>query len=242
MKCPRCGSEAKEGVKFCSKCGGKLEGPQAPAPPAARPSSAYNAATSAMQPQQTSNRFGLNKYLFNQRLLKIRSTYQVYDETGGELFYIQRLTFALKRHIYVYSDSSMNNKILTILQDKFIAILYMPFTLQDASGQTLAKFRRRNMISILRRTWDIQSADGEVIGQAVEDSWGKALFRRFGPLGEYFKTDFIITFGGRVIGKYIRRWTVLDKYLLDLSEDPQQTFDRRAALALGVLLDSGEAR
>ncbi len=233
MKCSRCGSDSNEGEKFCRKCGGKLESITVPVSPAA---------VSAPRHSPAGDRFGLNKYLFNQKILKIRETYQVYDETGNELFYIQRLALALKRHIYIFPDSSLQNPILTILQDKIFMFLYMPFTLTCADGQVIAKFLRRNLISALRRTWDIQSPDGAVIGQAVEDSWFKALFRRFGPLGKFFKTDFIITVGGRAIGKYIRRWTVLDKYVLDLTDDPQHTLDRRAAIALGVLLDTGERR
>jgi uncharacterized protein YxjI len=237
MKCPRCGNDVKDGAKFCQKCGGEMSGFTAPAAPAASAAAPQSAPRT-----QSGDRFGLNKYLFNQKVLKIRETYQVYDETGNELFYIQRLALALKRHIYIYPDSSLKNPILTVLQDKIFMFLYMPFTLTGADGQVIAKFRRRNLISALRRTWDIQSPDGAVIGQAIEDSWFKALFRRFVPMGEFFKTDFIITVGSRVIGKYIRKWTVLDKYVLDLTDDPQHTLDRRAAIALGILLDTGERR
>jgi uncharacterized protein YxjI len=233
MKCPRCGSESNAGEKFCRKCGGKLENIAGPV---------SQAAVSKPHQSPAGDKFGLNKYLFNQKVLKIRETYQVYDETGNELFYIQRLALALKRHIYIFPDSSLQNPLLTVLQDKVFMFLYMPFTLTGADGQVIAKFRRRNLISALRRTWDIQSPDGTVIGQAVEDSWFKALFRRFGPLGELLKTDFIITIGGNVIGKYIRKLTILDKYVLDLTGDPQHTLDRRAAIALGVLLDTGERR
>jgi uncharacterized protein YxjI len=239
MKCPRCGNDVKEGTKFCAKCGGKIEGFSAPAAPA---TTAPAAAPRVAPSSQAGPRFELNKYLFSQRYLKIRETFQVYDENNNELFYIQRLLLALKRHIYIYTDSSLNNKILNVMQDNFFMIFYMKFTMTDMDGQVIAKFRRRNLISALRRTWDIQSPDGEVIGQAIEDSWFKALFRRFVPMGEFFKTDFNITVGGRVIGKYIRRWTLLDKYVLDLTEDPQHSLDRRAAVALGFLLDAGERR
>ncbi len=235
MNCTRCGNELKENAKFCPKCGGKLDGflAQQSTPAAAKPSASA---------APLDERFKLDKYLFNQKFLKIRQTYQLYDENQNEIFFIQRTTFALKRHISIFSDSTMKIKALTVLQDKVFAILFRTFTLQGPDGQVLGSFRRRNMISILRRTWDILSPEGAVIAQAFEDSWFKALLRRFSEIGDFLKTDFIIQSGGAVIGKFIRKWTVMDKYVLDLTGDPQQKFDRRLAVALGVLLDSAEHR
>ena len=48
--------------------------------------------------------------------------------------------------------------------------------------------------------------------------------------------------GESVIGEFNRKLTVLDRYVLDMSADPQHTVDRRIALALGVMLDTGERR
>jgi hypothetical protein len=47
---------------------------------------------------------------------------------------------------------------------------------------------------------------------------------------------------GEVFGEFNRKFTLLDRYVLDLSLDPDRTFDRRFALALGVMLDTGERR
>jgi hypothetical protein len=45
-----------------------------------------------------------------------------------------------------------------------------------------------------------------------------------------------------VLGELNRKFTLFDKYVLDLTHDPQRTLDRRVALALGVMLDTGEGR
>jgi len=237
MKCPRCGNDVKEGAKFCQKCGGVMSDF------GAQTETAASTAAHSVPAQSSGDRFDLNKYLFNKKYMKVRDTFEVCDEAGNALMYIQRVTFALKRHTYIYTDSTLQNKILTILQDKTFMFLTMDFTLVGADENVIAKFRKRNMISILRQTWDILSADGTVIGQALEDSWFKSIFRRFGGIfGEFLKTDFIISIGGRVIGKFIRRWTILDKHVLDITDDPQHTLDRRAAVALGFLIDACEMR
>ena len=66
-------------------------------------------------------------------------------------------------------------------------------------------------------------------------------------LGGLIKTDFHlfrIDADGeeQKIGSFDRKISFADKYVLDLSGDPERTFDRRAAVALGILLDTAEKR
>ncbi|MEW5945158.1 MAG: zinc ribbon domain-containing protein [bacterium] len=230
MKCPRCGADNSPGAKFCVRCGGSLTGGM------------MAAAQTRQGESLPSSRFDLDKILFNQKKFSIVPQYYVFDERGNELFFVRRLFLALRRSVFVYTDKTMQKKILTVRQDRIIEIFNRHFTVLDEEGKMIGRFRRKNLVSILRRTWHILDAAGKKIGEAREDSWGKALFRRFGPLGEYFKTDFIIHVGGRLVGKFIRKWTVFDRYSFDLTFDPEKTFDRRLAVALGVLLDTAEGR
>jgi len=50
------------------------------------------------------------------------------------------------------------------------------------------------------------------------------------------------TTDGVVIGDFNRKLTLLDRYVLDLRQDPDRRLDRRVALALGIMLDTGERR
>jgi len=111
-----------------------------------------------------------------------------------------------------------------------------------ATGELIGSFKRDVVSSMLRRTWKIMDRNGNEIGHAMEDSIGKALIRRFLPFGALLKTDFIIEINNKEVGRFIRKWTISDKYILDLSSDPSRLFDRRLAVALGILLDSAEAR
>ena len=45
-----------------------------------------------------------------------------------------------------------------------------------------------------------------------------------------------------VVGEFNRKFTLLDRYVLDLSADPGRALDRRIALALAIMLDTGERR
>jgi hypothetical protein len=44
------------------------------------------------------------------------------------------------------------------------------------------------------------------------------------------------------VGEFNRKFTLLDRYVLDLSQDSGRALDRRVAIAMGVMLDTGERR
>jgi hypothetical protein len=47
---------------------------------------------------------------------------------------------------------------------------------------------------------------------------------------------------GEVLGEFNRKFTVLDRYVLDLTGDEERVLDRRIAVAAGIMLDTGERR
>ncbi|MGH9389024.1 MAG: hypothetical protein ACRD1Z_05360, partial [Vicinamibacteria bacterium] len=76
---------------------------------------------------------------------------------------------------------------------------------------------------------------------AKEDSVLMALVRRF--LTRLVPLCFIFCLpGGQVVGEFNRKFTLLDRYVLDLTKDSGRALDRRVALAMGVMLDTGERR
>jgi hypothetical protein len=77
--------------------------------------------------------------------------------------------------------------------------------------------------------------------EAKEDSILLALVRRF--FTRLVPLCFIFCLpGGQVVGEFNRKFTLLDRYVLDLSKDPSRALDRRVAVAMGVMLDTGERR
>ncbi|MEB3295531.1 MAG: hypothetical protein VKJ24_20450, partial [Synechococcales bacterium] len=108
-----------------------------------------------------------------------------------------------------------------------------------------AKFRKNYLYDIFRKRWQCYGPDGSLICMAKEDSLELALLRRF--LGTFFgilRTNFIIVKeqDHQLLGQFNRKFTILDRYVLDMSADPKKTLDRRIAIALGVMLDTGERR
>lgn len=147
------------------------------------------------------------------------------------------------RDVHVYTDESQQVRLMTIRQDNRFG-LYQWFTLFDIMGCEIARCRRSTISGLWRRWWKAETKDGREIVTIREDNLGLALLRRYlGPLWGALRTnfDFILPNGAR-IGEYNRKLTVTDQYVLNLAEDPAYLVDRRVALALGILLDTGEGR
>jgi len=66
-----------------------------------------------------------------------------------------------------------------------------------------------------------------------------ALLRRlFGPFFGILRTNFVIYSGKTervMVGEFNRKFTLLDRYVLDMTADTNRLIDRRIAVAIGVM-------
>jgi uncharacterized protein YxjI len=190
--------------------------------------------------------FGLDKYLLNQKTFQLKEKYYVLDEQLNKLLFVEREFLKLAASIHFFTDETKSRPVMSLIKKGGLAGLgdfQAEFTLTMADGQVIGIFKRQGLMSsFLRRTWDILRPDGSPWAMAQEDSLFMALLRRYGPLGEWFRTNFNIVVGDHQIGTFNRKFTITDKYVMDLSGDLQRSFDRRMAVALAVLLDASEQR
>lgn len=203
--------------------------------------------------------FERDVYLVNQKHMAWgKSKYFVYDDAGTPLFYVERPTmrlFGRKAPITIFEDEAGKTPMLIAQQDHNWEFRRREYTLVEAgSNEVLGHLRRDNLRSLFKRAWTIEDAEGHLIATAREDSTFLAFARRIidfipyvGILGfALLKTDFHIfrvnEQGERKVGSFDRKMGLLDKYVLNLREDPERTLDRRIAVTLGVLLDTAEAR
>jgi len=147
-----------------------------------------------------------------------------------------------RQHTNIYRDDSKTELLLSIRQDDEIGVNY---TLQDNKGKTLAKFRKDYQYNLIRKRWYCYAPSGSLLAIAKEESIILSLLRRL--LGSFFgllRINFIILKGNSdtIIGEFNRKFTLLDRYVLDMTADKTREFDRRIAIALGVMLDTGEGR
>lgn len=151
-----------------------------------------------------------------------------------------------KRHVTFYRDESKSKSLLKVLQDKKAQLIVATYTVLDEAGTPLARLQKNYLYNLFRKRWYVVAPDSDrVLAMAMEDSLILSMLRRLlGPLFGLLRTNFIITKGEteKVIGEFNRKFTLLDRYVLDMSADREKHLDRRIACALGLMLDTGERR
>jgi hypothetical protein len=161
------------------------------------------------------------------------------------VFLVVSMSLRPLRHVTIYRDESRRAPLLRVRQDQRVAFLTRTYTLVTATGETLATFRKTYLHNVVRKRWYVATPAGAPLAMAIEDSMVLSLLRRvLGPFFGFLRTNFILVRGPdeEVFGEFNRKFTLLDRYVLDLSADAARAFDRRIAVALGVMLDSGERR
>ena len=82
-----------------------------------------------------------------------------------------------------------------------------------ASGEILARLRKRYVHNIIRKRWYVETPAGQVVALAIEESIVLSLLRRV--LGSFFgllRTNFVFTHtDGTVLGEFNRKFTILDR-------------------------------
>jgi hypothetical protein len=161
------------------------------------------------------------------------------------VFLIVSMSLRPLRHVTIYRDESRQEPLLRVLQDQRIAVFTRTYTVVTAAGEPLAKLRKTYLHNIIRKRWYVATPSGEPLAMAIEDSIVLSLLRRvLGTFFGFLRTNFVFVRGQdeEVFGEFNRKFTLLDRYVLDLSADAGRTFDRRTALAVGIMLDTGERR
>lgn len=151
----------------------------------------------------------------------------------------------LKRHVEFYGDETRRRTVLRVMQDKKFEIITATFTVTDALGTPVGSFRKNYLYDFFRKQWECRDPRGRLLFIAREDSIIKSLLRRlFGSLMGLLRLNFVFSDPqtGASVGVFNRSFTILDRYVLDMSEDRLHRIDRRLALAMGVMLDTGERR
>jgi uncharacterized protein YxjI len=184
------------------------------------------------------DKFGQDRYLMAQKMLSIGKKYYIKDGSGNDLFFARMEKFKLKPKIFVYSDDTKTDEVLTIAPRNILDFNATYDVIDSTSKELVGSLKREGIHSLFQNKWNIMDAGGNVVGSAAETGI-MALVRRFVIS---WKLDFEIDFQGHNVGRLTRAISIGDKYSLDLSGDPEKKLDRRLAVAMLPLLDAGEDR
>jgi hypothetical protein len=198
---------------------------------------------------------GLDQLFVQQRFAPIANRYLISTlgpdgkSAGEPLAYVEQKRLKIREQIDFFTDETKQVPLLRLQARKVFEFRGMTDVLIP-SGQVIGTLKKNFGQSLLRSSWTILAPDGQPVATAQESNLFLALLRRiWGALPYVGDVPFFIPFhfdiaypDGRPIGRYRRIPALRDRYVLDLSGDPQRWLDRRVALAFTVALDALQDR
>lgn len=198
---------------------------------------------------------GLAHLFVQQKFAPVANVYQISTvgpdgrSAGEPLAYVRQKRLKIREQIDFFTDESQQVPVLRLQARKVFEFRGVTDVLIP-SGQVIGSLKKNFGASLLRSSWTVLGADGQPVATAQESSMFLAVLRRvWGAIPYVGDIPFFIPFhfdiaypDGRQIGRYTRVAALRDRYVLDLSGDPQRWFDRRLALAFTVALDALQDR
>lgn len=189
-----------------------------------------------------SESLGDTHFVIRRQVFKLLgAAFHVYDSNDRIVLYSKQKAFKLKEDIRLYTSEDMQTELLCIQARSILDFGAAYDVVDTTTGEKVGALKRKGLKSILRDAWIIMDPDDREIGQIEEDSAVLALVRRF--LTNLIPQAFTATISGREVCEYKQNFNpFVKKIAVDFSQDPNGLFDRRLALAAGVLLSAIEGR
>jgi hypothetical protein len=168
---------------------------------------------------------------------------------GEPLAFVRQKRMKIRERIDFFADEAQTVPLLRLQARKVFEFRGVTDVLIP-TGQVIGTLRKNFGSSLLRSSWTVLDPVGSPVATAQESSLFFAVLRRLwglipfvGDIPYFIPFHFDISApDGRQIGNYTRIVALRDRYVLDLSGDPQRRLDRRVAMAFTVALDALQDR
>lgn len=195
--------------------------------------------------------FSHKRYTIRRKVFRLfGGAFHLYDGDGNLALYSNMKRFRIREDIRLYTDESQSTELLRIATRSIFDFAGAYDVHDSQSGEHVGTLRRAGLRSaFMRDHWTLLAPDGREIGTLQEDSMLKALLRRYIEyLAVFLPQRYHATLTGESgiehpVADYRQRFNpFILKLDVDFEDDPQGRFDRRLALAAGVLLTAIEGR
>jgi uncharacterized protein YxjI len=199
-----------------------------------------------------------DRFILRQRVKLVINQYEFSipasddDSTPGQAFcFVEQKRFKFKEDIRFFTDDSKSTEILRIkARQRFDPRARYDVTTPD--GAKIGEIQKVFGKSLLRSTYTIFDANGNLVSTVNERKLWVALFRRtvglvpyIGDFADWLPIPYHFDFrhNDELLGTNNRqRWKWRDIYTIDMSPDTQRILDRRLVLAIAVGQDALQAR
>ena len=189
--------------------------------------------------------FQHQRYTIRSKFFRIfGDAFHLYDDEGHLVLYSRMKRFRLREDIRLYTDESMQAKLLRINTQSIFDFSGAYDVVDSRTDERVGTLKRAGLkSSFLQDHWSILDPEGQEIGTLEEDSMVKALVRRYLEVVSIFLPQrYHASLNGRTVASYQQRFNpIILKLDISFSDDPGQ-LDRRLGLAAGVLLSAIEGR
>jgi uncharacterized protein YxjI len=194
-----------------------------------------------------------DRYLVDQLVRPIANLYRVTplaagnEPAGPPVAFVRQRKLAIREDIRFYGDEGETQELFRIAARQWLDTGSSRYDVVAADGERIGVLHHL-LKSIIRTTGSVQDGNEQELAVARERSQVGAVARRlidFVPdVGGLIPIpyNFDLLRGDEVIGRIDRKFQLRDRYVLDLSGDPEQRIDRRLAIALAVGLDTLQNR
>ncbi len=197
---------------------------------------------------------GLDRFFVQQKFTPLVNRYRVSmlaadgNSEGAPLVQVQQKRLKIREQIDIFGDDGRNELVLQ-LKAKSVFEMRGRSEVRLADGTLIGQLQKEFGKSLLRSTWEILDPAGRIVATAEESSMFIAILRRVwgqipvvGAVPFMLPFHFDISVDGRPVGSYRRIWSLLDRYVMDLSGDTEKRVDRRVAVAFAIALDALQSR
>jgi uncharacterized protein YxjI len=181
--------------------------------------------------------FSHPRYVIVRPFWSFGRTFRVFGPDGRLIMYIKHPVLKMRAELKVWADEQQSLALLEIKAREIIAINFSYDIVDARSHARLGTVQKKGLKSIVRDTFELLDAQGNVIGHAEEK--GAALLRRFFPL---LTSKHDIEVGGATVAEIRQKFGFFDKeFHVDLSMGAGRVDPRfvMAVALLALLAESG---
>lgn len=197
----------------------------------------------------------MKTYFIHQKITAFANQYQVYeadgDKPGRLVAFAHQKRLAIKEKFLFYTDESKQQLAFSV-QARNVMELAGTYDVRDEQEQVLGVLKKQFQASLLRSTWQIQSADqSQAIATVQERSIPIAIFRRIWgfipylgdlPFFMLYHFDFLKPGTDQMLARYNKITLLRDHYRLEIEDELANVVDWRVLVAQGVALDALQSR
>ena len=179
----------------------------------------------------------VSRFFIKQRITMMVNRYEIREANadgseGRVVAVAQQKRLAFKEQVTFYADEARTQAVFSFKARQALDLAAV-YDVMDGAGHPLGTFQKDFAASLLRSSFHLTGPGIDAYGQ--ERNQALAIIRRFVELPFTFHFDFTDKATGAVVMSSERRFSLRDRYTIDV---PDQRLDFRLAAAMAVGLDA----